>query len=1148
MSNASNKTIFKTFGLTSWALKNATTVLVFTVLVSIAGILSYLSLPREALPDVAAPEVFITTQYPGNSAEDIENLITRPLEKKLKKISGIDKITSTSQAGFSAIDVKFTFDVDPDQALREVKDKIDEATSDRHFPQDLPAKPHAVKLDFSELRPILNINLSGEFSTDDLKDYAEYLQDKIEQLPEISTADIRGLQDREVEVAIDLVAMVAHNVSFRNIIQAVQNENMTISAGDLKEGGIRRTVRVVGEIKSPRELERIVVKRARGKVTYLRDIATVRFQDKEPESFARQFGRPVVMLDVKKRRGANQIIAADKIKEIIEAAQKEYFPPSLRVNITNDMSDRTRQQVADLENNIISGVILVVLVLMFFMGFRNSLFVGVAIPLSMVISFLVLGAMGATLNMMVLFSLILALGMLVDNGIVIIENIYRYREEGYGAFEAARYGVGEVAWPIITSTATTLAAFLPLAMWPGIIGEFMKFLPITLIIVLLSSLFVALIINPVFALRFMRLAQDEEADEADRPRLRLWWITAAVGLGILSLRWMFFGADSSLFLRRLTTAVGVLTMVTGLSVAAYHLLIRPAIQWFLRSGLPFIERHYEATLRFALKDKHPRWFFGGTVLLLFISAALLKAFPPPVSFFPRTHPDQIYVYIEFPVGTDITVTDSFTYQIYQRIHQYFVDRHLDTVVTSIIEQVGAGTGDPRKGPMAGKTPHRAKIVIDFHKKKDEWGINTSAILDDIRQIVGHYAGIKITVDKNQMRPPMGLPINIELVGDDYDQLLQTALAVRDFINRSHIPGIENLVLDVDKNKPELTLTVDREKAGRLGINTAQVGDALRTALYGKEADRYKQGEDDYPINVRLQRAYRYDRQQLLNLPIVFRNQETGKLVTVPISTVISQHPNVAFSAIKRKNLTRVINISSNVLEGYRAPEVARAVDAKLKEYPFPEGISYRMTGEQEELQKNFSFLSRALMIAVFLIFLILVSEFNSLKQPFIILSTVVLSLIGVLLGLVIFQMDFIVVMTMIGIIALAGIVVNNAIVLIDYANLTIDRLRLQAHLKEEEPTPYRLLYEGVVIAGKTRLRPVILTAVTTIFGMVPLALGMNIDFVGLVTELDPHFYIGGSSVAFWGPLARAVIFGLTFATFLTLVIVPAMYMMWGKRR
>ncbi len=1143
---SSPKTIFKDFGLTHWALKNATTVLVFTVLISIAGLISYLSLPREALPDVAAPEVFITTRYPGNSAEDIENLITRPLEKKIKKISGVDKITSTSQAGFSAIDVKFTFDVDPDQALREVKDKIDEATSDRNFPQDLPAKPHAIKLDFSELRPILNVNLSGEFSTAQLKDYAEYLQDKIEQLPEISAADIRGLQDQEVEVAIDLVALMAHNVSFRKVIQAIKNENMTISAGDLKEGGIRRTVRVVGEINAPQELERIVVKKARDKVTYLRDIATIRFQDKEPESFARQFGQPVVMLDVKKRRGANQIIAADKIKQIIEAARQDYFPPSLRVNITNDMSQRTRKQVADLENNIISGVILVVVVLMFFMGFRNALFVGIAIPLSMLISFVVLHAMGAALNMMVLFSLILALGMLVDNGIVIIENIYRYREEGYGPFEAARYGVGEVAWPIITSTATTLAAFLPLAMWPDIIGEFMKFLPITLIIVLSSSLFVALVINPVFALRFMRLAGEEDTENG-AVSFRKWWLITLLGLIVLALRWVL-PSDVSLFLRHAVTAFGLLTALTGFLVIAYQTVVLRAIHWFLEKGLPAIENLYEKTLRFALRGKNPRRFVGGTVLLLIISALLMRAFPPPVSFFPLTKPDQIYVYIEFPVGTDITVTDSFTQQTYRKIRHYFASRNLDSVVTSIIEQVGEGAGDPRQGPMGGTTPHRAKIVIDFHEKKDLWGINTSAILNDIRQLVGHYAGIKITVDKNQMRPPMGLPINIELTGQDYDLLLHTALAVRDFINRSHIPGIENLLLDVDKNKPELTITVDREKAGQLGLSTAQIGDALRTALYGKEADRFKQGEDDYPINVRLQRAYRYDRRQLLNLPIIFRNQQTGKLVTIPASAVVSERATVAFSAIKRKNLSRVINLSSNVLEGYRAPEVVRAIEAKLARFPFPQGISYRMTGEQEEMQKNFSFLSKALMIAIFLIFLILVTEFNSLKQPFIILSTVVLSLIGVLLGLLIFQLDFIVVMTMIGIIALAGIVVNNAIVLIDYTNLTVDRLRLKAHLKEEDPTPYPMLYEAAVIAGKTRLRPVLLTAITTIFGMIPLALGMNIDFIHLLTDLDPEFYLGGANTAFWGPLARAVIFGLTFATFLTLVIVPSMYMMWGKRR
>ncbi len=1137
------KSIYKEFGLTNWALKNATTVLIFTLLISIAGLLSYLSLPRESFPDVAAPEIFVTTQYPGHSAEDIENLITRPIEKKIKKISGVDKITSTSQAGMSAINVQFSFDVDPEQALREVKDKIDEATSDRNFPQDLPAKPHAQKLDFSELRPILNINLSGPFSADQLKRYAEYLQDRIEQLPEISAADIRGLQDKEVEVAIDLMAMAAHNVSFRKVIQAIQNENITISAGDIKEGGLRRTVRVVGEIRHPQELAGIVVKKARDKITLLGDIATIRFQYQESESFARQFGQPVVMLDIKKRRGANQIDAADKIRDIIRQAQLDYFPSTLEISITNDLSQKTRKQVADLENNIISGVILVVGVLMFFMGFRNSLFVGIAIPLSMLISFVALSMMGATLNMVVLFSLILSLGMLVDNGIVIIENIYRYREEGYSAREAARYGVGEVAWPIITSTATTLAAFLPLALWPGIIGEFMKFLPITLIIVLSSSLFVALVINPVFSFRFMQLTSADARETAIS--LRKWWGILILGLIIFTTRWIT-PADVE-WVRRFVTAAGWLLTLTGGGVILYQRVVLPMIRWFLHQGFPFIERIYEKTLRLALRNHNPHWFFAGTVALLLASFALLRAFPPHIDFFPQTKPDQIFVYIEFPIGTDILITDSFTQSIYRTITGYFSEHHLDSAVISIIEQVGAGTTDPRQGPAPGKTPHRAKIVIDFHDNKDEWGINTSQILNDLRARIGQYAGIKITVDKNQMRPPMGMPINIELSGNDYDLLLRTALDIKRYLDESHIPGIEGLVPDVEKNKPELVVTVDRQKAGRLGLSTAQIGNVLRTALYGKEANRFKQGEDDYPINVRLQERYRYNRRSLMDLPITFRNQETGKLVAVAASSVIHEQPTVAFNLIKRRGLRRVINLSSNVLEGYRAPEIVKAIDQKLKDYPFPEGVTYRMTGEQEEMQKNFAFLRRALLIAVFLIFLIMVTEFNSIKQPFIILSTVILSLIGVLTGLVAFQMDFIVVMTMIGIIALAGIVVNNAIVLIDYANLTVERHRLQNGLSEDDPTPKNLLYESVVEAGKRRLRPVLLTAITTIFGMLPLAFGLNIDFIGLLTDLAPHFYIGGSNVAFWGPLARAVIFGLTFATFLTLVIVPAMYMMWGKR-
>ena len=1131
------KKLHKTFSLSTAALKNDNTVKLIILLLTIGGLFSYIKMPREAFPDVAAPEVFVTTPYPGNSAEDVESIITNPLEKEFKKIKGIDEIKSTSKSGFSSIDVKFTFDVDPDKALEDVKDKIDDAMGDRDWPKDLPQNPHAMKLDFSELKPIMNVNISGDYTPDKLKKFAEFLQDKIEQLPQISAADIRGVQDKEVEVAVDLNQMLSRNISFSNIERTIKNENLTISAGDLKENGLRRNVRVIGEFKSPKVIENLIIRKAKDKVTYLKDVAQVHYKQQDAESYAREFGKPVVMLDIKKRSGANQIQASDEIKKIIEETKTKVFPKNVHVSITNDLSNRTRTQVSDLENSIILGMLLVIAVLMFFMGFRNALFVGIAIPLSMLMSFLILASFGITLNTMVLFALVLALGMLVDNGIVIVENIYRYRQEGYKPFEAAKYAVGEVAWPIIASTATTLVAFIPLAFWPGIIGNFMQYLPITLITVLSSSLFVALVINPVLTKNYMSMT--ETADPYRKVMLKFGLYLVA---GILVFLIKIFAIDNhNLTAESTLNAIGLLLILLAFWQLFYNFLLVDSIQWFQNNFLPWLEKIYENLLRYALKGRNVYLFFFGTILLLILSGLLLKVFPPKVSFFPNNEPNQIYVYIEEPIGTDIEVVDQFTKKMTHKIQNYLKTHHYNYLVTSIIEQVGEGTGDPNKGPQGGKTPNRSKIILDFVDYKYRKGVNTSVLLNDIRNLVKGHAGIKISADKDQKKPPTGAPVDLELVGDNYDQLLNEAIAVKKYLDESHVPGIENLQIDVDKNKPELPIYVDREKAGRLGIKTGQIGMAMRTAIYGKEVDRYKDGDDDYPINVRLSKKYRYDRESLLNQNIVYRDQQSGKIVAVPISAVAKMKSTSSFSAIKRKDLKRIIAITSNVLEGYNANEIVQKLDNLMKVYKLPSNITYQFQGEQKEMKKNMKFLAKALLIAIFLIFLILVTQFNSMSTPFIIMMTVILSMIGVFLGLILLRSDFIVVMTMIGIISLAGIVVNNAIVLLDYTLLTIKRKRLAGNLDEDEPTPLHMVHESIVEAGKTRLRPVLLTAITTVLGMVPLAIGLNIDFIGLFTHFDPNIYLGGENVAFWGPLAKAVINGLTFATFLTLVIVPVMF-------
>ena len=1070
----------KEFKLSSWAISNRMTVSVITFIIVLSGFLSYSGMARENFPEIIIPQIYVATPYPGNSALDVEKLITKRLEKEINSITGVDKITSNSIQGYSSIVVEFSFDYTPSEALQKVKDKVDVAMADPDFPKDLPSEPSITEMNFSERIPIMNINLSGEFSMDQLKEYAEYLEDEIEELSEISGVDIRGVQEKELEIAVDLYKMEASKISFTDIENAVAFENMSVSGGDILENGIRRTVRVLGEFKDPLSVRDIIVKHEKGNIVYLRDIADVNFKEQEKDSFAREYMQPVVMLDVKKRGGQNLLEASTKIDAILEEAAANVFPHNLIISKTNDQSNDTRTMVSDLENSIILGVILVVAVLYFFLGFRNALFVGIAIPLSMFLSFSILSFMGVTLNTMVLFSLVIALGMLVDNGIVVVENVYRLMDEGYPRIEAAKLGVGEVAMPIIASTATTLAAFFPLILWEGIMGEFMKWLPITLIIVLSSSLFVALVINPMLISVYMKVVPKKESK---------------------------------------------ITFVTKL------------------------ENLYERFLSYALKGKKPGSIIVGTFGLLILAVFLMATFPPKILFFPNTDAKQVFVYIEYPIGTDIEETNLISKEIEQDIEDYLKKYDVDGksfLITSIIGQVGEGTADPSRGQEGGKTPNKARITVDFVKYQDRQGVSTEAVLKDIRNVVQGYPGVSIVVDKPADGPPTGAPINIEIKGDDYELILETANRLKSYINSSNIAGIEELKLDIDQGKPEMLISVDRQKARRLGVSTGQIGANLRTALYGKEISTYKNADDDYPINLRLKNEMRYNKSTLLDQKITFRNQSDGQIKQVPISAVATTENQSSFSAIKRIDLDRVVTIYSNVLSDYNPTEVNDKIRAIAEKFESPKSVAISFTGEQEKQAKEMAFLSNALLIAVLLIFLILVAQFNSATTPIIISISVFLSLIGVLFGLLIFRMDFVVLMTMIGIISLAGIVVNNAIVLIDYINLTMIRKRRELGLEETDKLTAALLVECVVEAGRTRLRPVILTAITTILGLLPLALGININFRTLVTELNPNFYIGGENVAFWGPMGWAIIFGLTFATFLTLVVVPILFYLINK--
>ncbi|MGF1533410.1 MAG: efflux RND transporter permease subunit [Bernardetiaceae bacterium] len=1128
----------RSFWLSDLALDNRTSVFILSTIITIFGILSYQQTAKELFPEIVMPQIYINTIYPGNSPADIENLITRPIEKEIKSVKGVTDIKSTSVQDVSAIVVEFEEDVEVSKALNDIKDAVDKAKSE--LPSDLENDPSVQELDFSET-PIMLINLAGEFEVDKLKKYAEYLEDKIEELTEISEVEITGSVDREIQINADLRRMEAMMVSFSDIEQAVANENLTLSGGNILMRDNRRSVRIVGEFKTAEEIAGIIVKSEKQRPIYLRDIAEVVDTYEEREGYARLAGpdfatagnAPVISLLVKKRGGENLLLADEKIKDIIAKAQQEVFPKNLKVVITSEQSDQIRSQLSDLLNSIISGVILVVAVLLFFMGLRNALLVGAAIPLSMLITFIVLNFSGVTMNIVVLFALILALGMLVDNAIVVIENIYRLLEEGMPPLQAAREGVGEVALPIIFSTATTLGAFVPLAFWGGILGEFMKYMPITLIIVLSSSLFVGLVINPVFTKNFARV-KSKDTDLPKRQRQSQWLSLAAVVLS--AGLYAGISAEALTMSYALPNLLMTFALITFLNVY----LLTPAADWFQGTLLTRIENIYLATLRFFLKGYRPALLTVGMFFVMAGSAVLMISNAPAVEFFPQGDPNEVYVYVELPLGTDIEKTNRFVQQIESRVFTALTP--YKPIVKSVITNVGEATNDPTKGSLTGggAKSYRSKLTIAFKEFKLREGISSSEAMNSVSDAIKGIPGAKISLGRDEGGPPTGRPLSIEIIGDDYTVLLQESEKVKKAIEALKIPGIDQLEIEAETGKPELTLKIDREKARKYGLSTGLIGSTIRTALFGKEISKIKEGDEDYPIQLRLAREYRYDLGSLLNQRISFRDNQ-GKMHQIPISAVAEVEYSTALGEIKRKDLNRLVIVSSNVKEGYNANAIVEQVKGMMRNYELPVGYTYRFGGEQEEQAKSLAFLSRAFALALAAIFFLLVSQFNSFTKPFIIFMSILFSTTGVFLGLFIFRDNFVIIMTSVGIISLAGVVVNNAIVLIDYIDLTRERRRNELGLQEGERMPMDEIITCVVKGGYTRLRPVLLTAITTVLGLLPLATGFNIDFFGLYANFDPDIFIGGDNAAVWGPMAWTVIYGLTFATFLTLVVVPAMY-------
>ncbi|HCN12629.1 MAG TPA: copper transporter, partial [Chryseobacterium sp.] len=1090
--------------ISSWAVDNRTTVYVITFIIVVLGIFSFFSMPRESFPEVVQNNIYISSIYPGNSAEDVEKVVTKELEDKFKNVSGVNKVTSNTFQDYSLIIVEFDEKVKIAEAKQRIKDEVDKAKGDQDWPtldSGSKVEPNVFDLNISEEFPILNINVKGNYSKFDLKNYAEDIKDDLEDIPEVKEAQIVGVDDNEVEVALDLFRMNAAGVSFDQVINAIRNENITISGGNLITDGNRTNVRIKGQISSPNDLNSFVIKPG----VRIQDIATVNFREKEKTTYARESGRDVVMINLKKRAGTNMISAIEQAKEKIKKAQETYLPKDLSISLSSDQSTQVEHQVNELANHILIGILLVMAVLSFSMGMKNALFVGAAIPLSMLIAFFILYfIMGVTLNTMVLFAMIMGLGMLVDDGIVVVDNVYANMEKGLSRRMASKYGIGEIAFPVITSTLTTVFAFLPMLMWPGIMGEFMKYFPITISVTLMASLFVALVINASMTGGSMTL-DNKNLTQKQAKKYTLIFGVIAIVFGIL----------------RIVTGVPFFLGVTTFSVLAiaaiwlYKNFFHDKIEHFQYTFFPQLAKKYQAFLGNLLQGKKPRYallgVFGVLLFSFILYGAMMGIGRSKVLFFPSSEPKQTMIYMEYPQGTDIGKTNIATKLVEQKVlgvlNQY-KEGDKNFLIESMVTQVGKGAINPQvDAGSAAETPFKSKITITYVEYAHRKGIKTSDVMEQIRKAVPQIPGLSVIVEANQNGPPVGYPISIELKGDDYDHLLTEANKMITYINGQGFQGIEKLQTDVNKESPELIIDIDRETAGNMGVSTAYTGITLRRALFGQDISTFKDIDKDYDISVRLQEDQRRNRSVLFNQPITLSGP--NGTVQVPMSAFAKMQEAFTFNKIKRKDNTRTIMVYSNVLKNYNANEIVGKIRESLKNYKTPDGITYSFGGEQEEQAKNMNFLLFALFLAMASVTAIIVYQFNSLSKTLIIMTTIMLSFAGVFLGLAITGMDFVILMTMMGIISLAGVVVKNGIVLMDFFVLKLDEKVAEKGVETHDDLEIDEVKEIIIESGKERLRPVLLTATTAVLGLIPLAIGLNFDIASFLTTLNPHISLGG---------------------------------------
>ncbi len=1127
------KNRIKEFKPTSWAVDNTTVIYIIAILITLYGLNKFNTMPKEQFPDIVVPTISISTVYVGNSPKDIENLVTRPIEKQIKSISGakVNKVNSVSQQDFSLIIVEFDTDIKTDIAKQKVKDAVDKAKTD--LPNDLTSQPDVQEFAFSEM-PIMFVNVSGEYDAIKLKQFADKMQDRFEELKEITRADVVGAPEREIQVNVDPYKMQVAKVSFLDIENAISRENRDISGGQVEVGSMKRTLRVKGQFLSSLDMQNIVIKNIQGAPIYLRDIAQLRDTVKEKESYARLDGKPVITLNIVKRSGENLINAADNIKAVVEDMRaREEIPPNLRVEFTGDQSVQTKTSFNELVNTIIIGFVLVLLVLMFFMGVTNAFFVALSVPLSVFVAFLFLPVAdfivgnNVTLNFIVLFALLFGLGIIVDDAIVVIENTHRiYKNGRVPIVRSAKEAAGEVWVPVLAGTLTTLAPFFPLLLWKGLIGKFMIYLPTMLILTLAASLIVAFIFNPVFAVSFMK----PEGKEHEMPKKKLftrWWFWAGIGFGFLFHLAGWHGLGNFLIFLSLLAILNVF-------------VFRDLIYKFQHRVLPWLMSHYENLLRWSLRGKRPVWLLVALFILFPVSLGMLILRGNGQTFFPKGDPHFVYVYLKLPVGTDIEYTDSVTQVLESRVYKVLEKEKPGTegsIVESIIANVAVSANNPRDNNRSVQ-PNLGRIQVSFVEFEKRKGKRTKPYLDAIRESTKGIVGAEISVNQEDGGPPTDPPVNVEVIGDNFESISKVANDLKNYIDTNKVEGIEALNMDVDVNNPEISVTVDREKAMTEGISTGQVGMEIRTAVFGKEVSKLKEGEDEYKIQLRYNDLIRNNITDLMNMRVTFRDFNTMAIKQIPLNAIATIDYTNTSGAIRRKNLKRTIQLQSNVLDETKTAKINEDLALKIDDFKtrtkIPPDVTVRQSGVSEQQQETMAFLGNALLIALLLIFLILVMQFNSMSKPFIVLTEIFFSIIGVLIGYALTGMTIATIMLGVGVVGLAGIVVKNGILLIEFT----DELRGRGMRTRE----------AAIQAGKIRIIPVLLTALATMLGLLPLAVGLNIDFESLFTNLNPHLFFGGDSVVFWGPLSWTIIFGLIFAFFLTLVMVPSMYLIAERLR